>query len=126
MYARRGRNGRRDRCGRGQIRLSLRPHLRVTQEHLAPLGGLAPAFEHAAIDERPAVEIVIDVAGEDEAVDERRAEKQLLEPLERTKPDEIPTADAHEVLADVEMPVLARRVGVACDLDLPRVADTQP
>src|SRR6516162_439392 len=79
---------------------------RVPQEHLAPRGRLAPALEHAAVEKRPAVEVMIDVAGQDEAVDERRPEEQILEALQRTEPDQVAAADAHEVLAHVELPVL--------------------
>src|SRR5689334_22164757 len=98
------------RLDRRQLGLPLRTELRVAQEHLPPLGRLAPALEHAAIDERPAVEVVVDVAREDEAVDERRVEEQLLEPLQRTEPDQIAAADPDEILSDVELPVLARGV----------------
>ena len=104
---------------------ALRPHLRVSQEHLAPLRRLAPALEHAPIDQRPAVEVVVDVAREDEPVDQRRVEEQLLEALQRTEPDQIAAADADQVLADVEVPVLVRRVDVADDLDLARIADAE-
>ena len=105
--------------------MALRPHLRVSKEHLAPLRGLAPALEHPPIDQGPSIEVVVDVARQDEPVDERGVEEQLLEALERTEPDQIAAADADEVLADVELPVLVRRVDVAGDLDVPRVADAE-
>src|SRR5712692_1768941 len=75
MDSARSGNGRFDRGDNGNRR-ALRAHVRVAQEHLAPLGRLAPALEDTAINEGPAVEVVIDVAGEDEAVDERRVEEQ--------------------------------------------------
>ena len=62
--------------GRLNGRLPLRPHLRVAEKQLPPAGRLAPAFERTPIDERPAVEVVIHVAREDEAVDERRVEEE--------------------------------------------------
>src|SRR6185369_3514561 len=96
-------------------RLTLRPHLRVAEKQLPPLGRLAPALEHAPIDERPAIKVVVHVARENEAVDERRVEEQLLEPLERTKPDEIPAADADQILADVKLPVLVGGIDIADD-----------
>src|SRR5207237_4408410 len=113
-------------CGARRVRTRpLRAVLRVAQEQLAPRSGFAPALEHAAIDQRPAIEVVVDVAREDEAVDERRAEEQLLEFLERTEPDQIAAADPHQILADVEVPALARRIRVADDLDVARVADAE-
>src|SRR5262245_52633616 len=65
-----GRRG--GRGGRGEInrRLALRAHLRVAQEELSPRGRLAPALEDAAIEERPPIVVVVDVACENEAVDE--------------------------------------------------------
>src|SRR6516162_5449322 len=93
-------------------RLALGTHLCVSEEHLAPRGGLAPALEHPAVDERPPVEIVVHVACEDEAVDERRVKEQLLKPLQRPEPDEIAPTHAHEIFADVESPVLVRGVEV--------------
>jgi len=51
--------------------------------------------------------------------------KQLLEALERTEPDQIAAADPHQVLADVEPPVLLRRVDVADDLDVARIAGAE-
>src|SRR5207245_6257225 len=93
----RSRGDRRDRRahagGRDVRRLPLRPHRRVAQEQLSPLGAFAPALERAAVDERPAVEIVVDVARQDEAVHERRVEEQLLEALQRPEPDQIAAAD---------------------------------
>src|SRR5688572_31437801 len=62
-------DGGRRRRGRelaGDGGLALRPHLSVAQKHLPPGSALAPALEHAAIDQRPPVEVVIHVAGEDE------------------------------------------------------------
>src|ERR1700730_15680908 len=61
---------------------TLRAHPRVAQEELPPRGLLAPPLEHAAIDERPAVKIVIDLTRENEAIDERRVEEQLLKALQ--------------------------------------------
>src|SRR5689334_16761228 len=121
MDARRNRNERVGRRWHGQ--LTLRSHRRVAQEHLPPLRRLAPALEDTAVDQRPAIEVVIDVAGENEAVDQRRVEEQLLEPLQGTEPDQVAAADAYEVLADVKVPVLGCRVAVADDLDVARVAD---
>src|SRR5687767_8846220 len=95
-----------------RLRLSLRTQLRVAQKQLAPRGRLAPALEHPPIDQRPAVEIVIHVARENEAVDERGMEEQLLEALQRSEPDEIPAADTDEILADVKLPVLRGGVDV--------------
>src|ERR1051325_6567405 len=78
------------------IRRADRAQARVAQKHLAPLRRLGPALEHAAIDERPAIEIVIDLARQDEAVDQRRVEEQFLEPLQRAEPDQVAAADAHQ------------------------------
>src|SRR5438067_7830025 len=111
--------------GRHLDRRALRALLRVAKEQLPPRRRLTPALEHAPIDERPAVEIVVDVAREDEAVDERRVEEQLLKSLERTEPDQIAAADPHEIPAHTEVPVLARRVDVADDLDVARIADAE-
>src|ERR1700689_431430 len=66
----RGNRQRAHACDLGR-RLALRTQLSVTQKQASPVGRLRPAFEDTAIDERPAVEIVVDVAREDEAVDER-------------------------------------------------------
>src|SRR5439155_21480643 len=122
--SRRGGNGCFDR-GPYVDERSLRPHLRVTKEHLAPRGRLAPALEHAAIDERPAVEVVVHVAREDEPVHERRMKEKLLEPFQRPGPDQVAAADAHEILADVKVPVLVRGVDVADDFDLARIAGAE-
>src|SRR5581483_10119799 len=54
----RGGNGR-ARLGARQRRLGLRAHLRVAEEQLPPLGRLAPPLEDAAVDQRPAVEVVV-------------------------------------------------------------------
>src|SRR5687768_8056551 len=62
---------------RQERRLPLRTPLRVAQEELPPRGRLAPSLEDAPIDERPAVEVVVHVAREDEPVDERCMEEQL-------------------------------------------------
>jgi hypothetical protein len=48
-------------------RLSEWSALRVAQEELAPLGTAAPAFEGAAIEQRPAIVVVVDLASEDDA-----------------------------------------------------------
>src|SRR3954447_6564162 len=93
--------------------IALRTELRVAQKQLAPFRGLAPALEHMPIDQRPAVEIVVDVAGEDEAVHQRRPEEQLLEAPQRPEPDQIAAAEAYEVLPDMEPPVFPCRVDVA-------------
>src|SRR5438552_6172263 len=93
--------GRRNRGGGlrpGDERLALGAEPGVAQEQLPPAGGLAPAFEPAAIDQRPAIEVVIHVAGEDEAVDERRAEEQLLEAPERPETDQIAPGNPHDDL----------------------------
>src|SRR5262249_57061065 len=100
-------------AGRGR---GLRAVLRIAKKQLAPRRRFAPALEDAAIDQRPAVEVVIDVAGEDEPVDQRGVEEQLLKLLQRPEPDQIAAADAHQVLADGEVPVLARGGGIADDL----------
>ena len=60
-------------------RRALRPHLRVAQEKLAPRRLFAPSLEYPPIEERPATEVVIDLAGQDEPVDHRRMKEQLLE-----------------------------------------------
>src|SRR3989442_7963609 len=87
MDSRRGGNGCFDR--RPDVyRRPLRARLRVAQEQMAPFRGFAPALENAAVDQRPAVEIVIHVARQDEAVHERRMEEQLLKALERAEPDQ--------------------------------------
>src|SRR4051812_36388171 len=117
IYAGYSVNARGNRRDRGGIRdngreLPLRSELRVAQEHLSPRRGLTPAFEDAPIDERPAVEVVIDVAGENESVDQRRMEKQFLKPLERSEPDQVAAGHADKVLADVKMPVLVGGVDV--------------
>src|SRR5262249_6309442 len=104
---------------------SLRTHLSIAQEQLAPLGRLAAALAYAAIDERPAVEVVIHVAREDEPVHQRRVEEQLLESLQRSEPDQIAAPYPHEIFSDVELPVLLRDVDVARDLDVARIADAQ-
>src|SRR3990172_2445297 len=96
-------------------RLALRPHLRVAEKQPAPMCRLAPALEGAPIDERPPVKVVVEVARENEAVHQRRVKEQLLKTLQRTEPDEIPAAEADQVLAHVEAPVLPRRVGVPDD-----------
>src|SRR6266545_6278952 len=111
--------------GRRLWKIALGADLRVPQKHLAPFGRFTPALEHAPIDERPAVEIMVHIAGQNEAVDERRVEEQLLEALQRPEPDQVATADAYEVLADVKVPVLRRGVHIADDLDVARVADAE-
>src|SRR4051812_34755770 len=67
----------------GEMRRRLRPVFGVLQEQLSPFSRLAPPLEDATVDERPPVEIMIDIAREDETVHERRMEKQLLKPLQR-------------------------------------------
>ena len=99
--------------------------LGVAEEQLPPFGLFRPSLERPAVEQRPAIQIVVDLAGQDEAVDERGVEKQLLEPLERTEPDQVAAAEPHQVLADVKMPVLLRHFRVADDLDVARVADAQ-
>src|SRR5215831_12734335 len=94
MYARR--HGSDGHAGIGDRRLALGAHLGVAKKELAPRRRLAPPFERAAVDERPAVEVVVDVAREDEAVDERRVEEQLLKPLERAEPDQVAAPHADE------------------------------
>ena len=64
-------------------------------------------------------------AGQGEAVDQRRVEEQLLEALERAEPEQDAAADAHQVLADGELPVRLRRVDVAHQLDVVRIAAAQ-
>src|SRR5438093_3755672 len=110
----------------GDERLALGAEPGVAQEQLAPAGGLAPAFEPAAIDQRPAIEVVIHVAGKDEPVHEWCAEEQLLEAPQRPEPDQITAGNANEVLPDVKAPVLVRSIDLARDLDAPRIADSQP
>src|SRR6202795_206467 len=78
-HARRGDDG----------RPALRAHLRVAEEELSPRRGLAPVRERAAVEEGPAVVVVVEVAGENEAVDERRMKEQVLEALQRPEPDQI-------------------------------------
>src|SRR5260370_33211193 len=74
---------------RGDFRwLPLWTCLSVSQEHLAPRSGLAPALEDAPIDQRPPVEVVIHVARQDEAIDERRVNEQLLQTLQLAEPDQ--------------------------------------
>src|SRR5579872_4113432 len=97
----------------------------VAEKHATPLGRFRPALEHPSIDQRPAVEVVIHITREDEAVDERGVEKEFLKAFERAEPDEIAAAKSNEILADVKVPVLFRRVGVAHNLDVPRVTDAQ-
>src|SRR5262249_1179973 len=91
LYARRSVNARGNgdaAVGAADRRLrSERAFLGVAEEHLAPFRGFAPAFEHAAVDERPAVEVVVHVAREDESVHERRVKEQFLEALERAEPN---------------------------------------
>src|SRR5947208_2179312 len=95
--------------------LPLRADGGVAEEHLSPFSRLAPALEDTAVDERPSVEIVVHVAGQDKSIDERGVEEQLLKSLQRTEPDQVAAADPHQVLADVEMPVLFRGIAVADD-----------
>src|SRR5262249_57079562 len=98
----------------------------VTKERGPPPGRLEPSFEDTPIDERPAIEVVVDVACENEPVDERSVEEQLLEPLQRPEPDQIAATDANEVLADMKMPILLCRVDIADNLDLARMSDAKP
>src|ERR1700686_5318919 len=104
---------------------TLRAHPRVAQEELSPRAILAPPLERAAIDERPAVKIVIDLTREDEAIDERRVEEQLLKALQRAEPDQIAAADPNQILADVKMPVLVGDIAIANNRDLSRIADAE-
>ena len=107
-------------------RAALGTHPRVAQKQLAPVGFFRPSLERPPIEQRPPIQVVVDLAGQDEAVDERGVKKQLLEPLEGTEPDQVAAAQPHQVLADVKMPVLLRHFGVADNLDVARVADAQP
>ena len=68
---------------------------------------------------------MIEIARQDEAVDERCVEEQPLEPLQRAEPDQIAAADAHEILPDMEAPVLIRGVAIAGDLDVARIAGAE-
>src|ERR1700686_1703280 len=60
-------------------RRTLGPDPRILEKEPPPRGPVAPSLERAAIQEGPAIKIVVEVAGEDEAVDQRRPEEQLLE-----------------------------------------------
>src|SRR5689334_7747854 len=63
------------RRGRAQRALGL-----VAIEQLAPVRGLPPVLEHAAIAQRPAVVVVVGLGAEHEQVDQRGPEEQVLEP----------------------------------------------
>src|SRR5262249_54914892 len=99
-------------------RRSLRAHLRVPQEQLAPLRALAPSLERPSVEHRPPIEIVIDLARQDEPVDERRVEEQLLESFERTEPNQITARQAYEILAHMKLPVFARGICIPDHLDV--------
>src|SRR5439155_15031526 len=98
----------------------------VAQEELPPLGVVAPVLECPAIDQRPPIEVVVDLTRENEAIDERRAKEQLLEPFKGAKPDQVAPAEPHQILADVEVPVFVGDVSVSDEADLPRMADAEP
>src|SRR5205814_3519932 len=119
------RGGEASRPGGVTRRLTLRSHLRVAEEQPPPSRGFRPALECAPVENRPPAEIVIHLARQDEAVDERSMEEQLLQSLERTEPDEIAADEAHQVLSNVKVPVLAGRLDVADDFDVARSADPE-
>src|SRR6516164_399755 len=59
---------------RRRVRQPLRPEPRVLEKQLSPGRLFRPALEDPAIEEGPAVEVVVDLARQDEPVDERRVE----------------------------------------------------
>src|SRR5262245_52667899 len=105
--------------------LALRTLLRVSQEQLSPRRPLGPLLERFSIERRPAIEVVIDLAREHEAVHERRVEKEILERFERTEPDQIAADRANQVLADLEAPALVGRVDVPHDFNVLRITDAE-
>src|SRR5947209_19840204 len=68
--------------------------------------------------------VVIEEAAEDEEIDERRAEEQLLQSPQRTKPDQV-AHPAGQVVAHRELEIDVADV-FADYLDLLGTADTQP
>ena len=67
-----------------------------------------PLLEDPPVLHRPAVVVVVRLRPEDEDVDQRRAEEELLHPLQRAEPGEV-AEQAHAVVPDREAPRFAAR-----------------
>src|SRR5262249_10881373 len=82
-------------------RESLAVAVSVGGEESPPRGLHLPCLEGVPVLEGPAIVVVVDLAREDERVHQRRVEEDLLNALQRAKPEDVPRV-AGQIVAHVK------------------------